>query len=873
MLQSRSSRSASALFLIPFLHAYLLLSRTKWSLLWIDQRPAHPVICRRINRSLDRIINTRYMKINPYLLTRILLIALFLGLVSSAFAQLNLGYSHGMFPVDVAVDKDENTYLLTFRNSVHIFNKDREFVSMFTVTNDQRYPVVRSIQVDAEKRLHIVDDENDVIDVYETNGTLVRRIHLASGEYQSVALDAEGRYYLADRTSDVVRILDSNGDLVKEFGSGIFGSLYSLHVDSKGLIFTCDLGLYQQMNPAVRVFDSEGNFISTVGVSSPSGAYGAYVEPTAVQTDNTGQIYVYSYGKVIKYYSTYGYRQEYRLTENAQGVQSAGYAFRIVNNKLYFADTHHRVQVFDTSLAYLYTIAGHSAENGRFNVPEGTATDKEGNIWVADTRNHRIQAFDSTGAFTTAFGTYGGSDHEFYHPVDVAVDDDADVVYVLDQGFIKKFSKTGVFIERFGPQIHGASRLVLDNNGVIYVNDPVTQAIHAFSRTGTQLRTISLLRSPEGFAIGPDNLIYVVIYQQVDHRQVFTYTTEGVKVAQFDLPRERRSHNYGVVVTDDHIFIADQHGLRKFLKDGTLIASFDAVKGEIPGSLNMQLPNGGLYRTALTLWNDHLLISDALRVQSIPIRQRITFEAMAPRRFEDEPFQVTATSSAGLPVSLTTSDPSIASINNGVVTIHKPGIVTITAAQEGSGLIDPATPVSRDLIIEKGEQSLTFSPIGIRILGEAPFTLEAHVDTGNPIQFSSDDPSVIAIDGSTATLLKTGTVTLTARAEGDDLYAPAETSQVVEVTLITGVERNPNIITAYPNPTKNRINIDLSDEVITTSLRVVDSMGQPVSVYPTESTSATGRMELNLEHLDAGIYYLCLSTRSRGPRVHKIIKL
>jgi hypothetical protein len=47
----------------------------------------------------------------------------------------------------------------------------------------------------------------------------------------------------------------------------------------------------------------------------------------------------------------------------------------------------------------------------------------------------------------------------------------------------------------------------------------------------------------------------------------------------------------------------------------------------------------------------------------------------------DTPFDPGATASSGLPVTYTSSDPSIASVSGSTITIHKAGVVVITVSQ------------------------------------------------------------------------------------------------------------------------------------------------------------------------------------------------
>ena len=59
---------------------------------------------------------------------------------------------------------------------------------------------------------------------------------------------------------------------------------------------------------------------------------------------------------------------------------------------------------------------------GQFHEPMGLASDPQGNLYVADTRNARIQKLTSDGSFLLAWGQPGEGPGEFSKPVDVAVD-------------------------------------------------------------------------------------------------------------------------------------------------------------------------------------------------------------------------------------------------------------------------------------------------------------------------------------------------------------------------------------------------------------------------------------------------------------------
>ena len=91
-------------------------------------------------------------------------------------------------------------------------------------------------------------------------------------------------------------------------------------------------------------------------------------------------------------------------------------------------------------------------------------------------------------------------------------------------------------------------------------------------------------------------------------------------------------------------------------------------------------------------------------------------------------------------------------------------------------------------------QTITFDAIADMTWGDDDFTLTATGgDSGNPVTFSSSDPSVASVSGSTVTINGVGTVTITASQAGTSSYAAADdvtqtftvNQQALTVTAIT----------------------------------------------------------------------------------------
>ncbi|MCE2957912.1 MAG: choice-of-anchor J domain-containing protein [Flammeovirgaceae bacterium] len=169
--------------------------------------------------------------------------------------------------------------------------------------------------------------------------------------------------------------------------------------------------------------------------------------------------------------------------------------------------------------------------------------------------------------------------------------------------------------------------------------------------------------------------------------------------------------------------------------------------------------------------SDHLPVS--ARFVITKSNQTIAFNSLPNKTFGDAPFAVSAAATSGLPVSFSSSDLTVASVSGNTITILKAGTVTITASQNGNANFNAAPNASQQLTINKADQSITFNTLASRTFGDAPFNLTATSTSLLPVSFESSDATIASINGSTVTILKAGTVTITASQAGDGNYNPA----------------------------------------------------------------------------------------------------
>ena len=115
------------------------------------------------------------------------------------------------------------------------------------------------------------------------------------------------------------------------------------------------------------------------------------------------------------------------------------------------------------------------------------------------------------------------------------------------------------------------------------------------------------------------------------------------------------------------------------------------------------------------------------------------------------------------------------------------GTVTITANQPGNGTYAVAPSVTTSVTITKLNQSIAFSPIPDKSIGDYDFDPGAVASSTLPITYTSSDPLVASVEGTTPGSMKikvraAGTTTITASQPGDAAYnAAGNAAQILTV--------------------------------------------------------------------------------------------
>ena len=151
--------------------------------------------------------------------------------------------------------------------------------------------------------------------------------------------------------------------------------------------------------------------------------------------------------------------------------------------------------------------------------------------------------------------------------------------------------------------------------------------------------------------------------------------------------------------------------------------------------------------------------------------------------FGNDPFQLTATHSAGLPVTWSSSATNVATVStSGVVTITGTGSATITASHPGNSNYSAAS-LSRNLTVSSAQPSITFSPIPAKTYGDPVFFLSATSSAGLPLTYRSASTNVATVVASNGlvTLRGAGSSEMWASNTGTANYQPYGTNQTLTV--------------------------------------------------------------------------------------------
>ena len=245
------------------------------------------------------------------------------------------------------------------------------------------------------------------------------------------------------------------------------------------------------------------------------------------------------------------------------------------------------------------------------NAPRSIATGRNGDIYVADSRNHRILHIGSDGALLQQWGSFADQQSgnapigTFNEPWGVAVGPDGSV-YVTDtwNHRVQKFSAEGQPIKMWGqygqpvPDVPesksffwGPRGIAVDPQGNVYVADTGNKRIAVFDLDGNYITDFGTggldpgqFDEPVGVAVGSDGTVYVT---DTWNQRIQSFSASNDRgVLQF-MPLKQWDVNgwfgqsldnkpFIAVDLNNHVFITDPEGYRviEFTSDGQFVRTW-----------------------------------------------------------------------------------------------------------------------------------------------------------------------------------------------------------------------------------------------------------------------------------------------------------
>lgn len=163
------------------------------------------------------------------------------------------------------------------------------------------------------------------------------------------------------------------------------------------------------------------------------------------------------------------------------------------------------------------------------------------------------------------------------------------------------------------------------------------------------------------------------------------------------------------------------------------------------------------------------------------LSQTIDFAATNTVTYTSELYTPTAVSSSGLDIEYTSSNTDVAIIDDGQVQLVGVGETTLSASVSESAIYTAASTVQQVLTVVKADQSITFTALPQKYVGDGSFLPGAIVDTELPLTYTSSNTEVATIQDSRIIIVGEGTSTITASQVGNSFYNAIEATQVLNV--------------------------------------------------------------------------------------------
>lgn len=200
------------------------------------------------------------------------------------------------------VSDDNNLfYSIPWENRVEIIDQNERLIRIIgeeDKVGNLRYP--KSASISSDKRIFIVDNMSDSVNIYNQNGVFIGKINYAFEHPNKIFIDEMDNIYVISKYSGEVVCFDKNLNLkfkIRNFSnSDSFYFPYDIFVKNNK-IYVADT-----LKDRILIFSTDGKFLSSYGKNERN--YLALEKPISIYIDESGSIFVLNYeNKTIDFYN------------------------------------------------------------------------------------------------------------------------------------------------------------------------------------------------------------------------------------------------------------------------------------------------------------------------------------------------------------------------------------------------------------------------------------------------------------------------------------------------------------------------------------------------------------------------------------------
>ena len=323
-----------------------------------------------------------------------------IGIVNNGFN--GRGFAN---PVDTAVSRDGRIYVLNRCDQararairVGICTLEEDYLGEFgdgAGDGDTQFKLPTAMAFDAEDRLHVVDEGNNRVTVFDSDGGFLWKwgsYGAGDGELDGpsgIAFDSEGICYVSDQHNSRVQKFTGTGELLAKWGElgggpGQFNMPWGVGVDSDDNVYVADW-----RNDRIQKFSSGGEYVAAFGTSGEGD--GQLSRPSAVALDDRGNVYVADWGNErVQVFDPDG---AFLLKLRGEATISRWAADFFASNpdEVDVRETANLTPALPSEFSTPYQIS--SQTEPYFWGPVSVTLNGEGRLYVTETNRHRFQIY------------------------------------------------------------------------------------------------------------------------------------------------------------------------------------------------------------------------------------------------------------------------------------------------------------------------------------------------------------------------------------------------------------------------------------------------------------------------------------------------